>query len=427
MYTRKDIEPLRDRAHLSIATVHGDEMQYIQKAFDQNWVTTAGENINEVERIVSEKIGVNNAVGLSAGTASLHLCIKLAAEKVYGHTVAGRGCLEGKRVFASDMTFAATVFPATYEGANLTLIDSERDTWNMDPRALKKAFELYPDTKIVIVANLYGTPAKLDEIKAICDANGAVMIEDAAESLGASYKGKQTGSFGTYNAISFNGNKIITGSCGGMLLADDTTAAHHARKWSTQARENAFWYQHEEVGFNYRMSNITAGIVRAQLAHLEEHIAQKKAVYMRYKEGFKDLPVTMNPYMEDIMEPNFWLSCLLINEDAMCKQVRGEQDVCYVPEHGKSCPTEILEVIASINAEGRPIWKPMSMQPIFRMNDFVTAEGYGRGLSNAYINEKKVDVVGKDIFQRGLCLPSMNMMTVEQQERVIAVVKRCFE
>ena len=427
MYIRKDVEKLAERAHLAIATVHGDEMQYIQKAFDTNWVTTAGENINELEKLAAEKVGVKCAAGLSAGTAALHLCMKLAAEKAFGHTPAGQGCFAGKRVFASDTTFAATVFPAMYEGANLTLIDSERDTWNMDPKALKKAFELYPDTRIVIVANLYGTPAKLDEIRAICDEYGAVMIEDAAESLGATYKGRETGSFGEYNAISFNGNKIITGSCGGMLLTDDLHAANKARKWSTQARENAFWYQHEEIGYNYRMSNLTAGVVRAQFGHLEEHIAQKKAVYMRYKEGFRDLPVTMNPYMENIMEPNFWLSCLLIDREAMCKQVRGEQDVCYIPEHGKSCPTEILEAIASINAEGRPIWKPMSMQPVFRMNDFVTAEGYGRGLSNAYIEEKKVDVVGKDLFERGLCLPSGNMMTEEQQDRIIEVVKRCFE
>lgn len=426
MYKNRDIKPLENRAHLAIATVHGDEMQYVQQAFDENWVTTAGPNITAVEQMLAEKLGVQNAVGLSAGTAAIHLAFKLAAEKVYGPAHAGTGCLAGKRVFASDMTFAATVFPAIYEGANLTLIDSERDTWNMDPKALQKAFELYPETKIVIVANLYGTPAKLDEIRTICDAHGAVLIEDAAESFTATYKGRQTGTFGDLGIVSFNGNKLITGSCGGALLTNDVHIAHKARKWSTQSREDAPWYQHEEVGYNYRMSNITAGIIRAQLGHVDEHRTQKKAVYMRYKEAFKDLPVSMNPYTDD-MEPNFWLSCLLINEEAMCKQVRGEQDVTFNPESGKTCPTEILEALASINAEGRPIWKPMSMQPLFRMNDFVTAEGYGRGLSNAYISEKKVDVVGKDVFQRGLCLPSANTMTKEQQDRVIEVVKRCFE
>lgn len=324
------------------------------------------------------------------------------------------------------MTFDATVNPVVYEGGVPVFIDTEYNTWNMDPVALEKAFELYPEVKVVVVAHLYGTPCKIDEIKAICDKHGAIIVEDAAESLGATYKGVQTGTFGAYNCISFNGNKIITGSSGGMLLTDSLEAANKARKWSTQSRENAPWYQHEELGYNYRMSNVIAGVVRGQIPYLEEHIAQKKAIYMRYKEGFKGLPVSMNPYDEENSEPNFWLSCLIIDEDAMCKQVRGEQDYCYNTEPGKSCPQEILDKLAEINAEGRPIWKPMHMQPIYRMNGFVTRDGNGRARTNAYIAGEAQDV-GMDIFNRGVCLPSDNKMTPEQQDRIIEVIKHCFD
>ena len=285
----------------------------------------------------------------------------------------------------------------------------------------------------MVVAHLYGTPGKIDEIKSICDKHGAILIEDAAESLGASYKGKETGNFGDYNVISFNGNKIITGSSGGMLLTNDKEAAEKVRKWSTQARENAPWYQHEEQGYNYRMSNVIAGVVRGQFPYLEEHIAQKKAIYERYKEGFKDLPVKMNPFDKENSVPNYWLSCMIIDEEAMCKQVRGESEVAYIPEEGKSCPTEILETLAKYNAEGRPIWKPMHMQPIYRMHGFVTREGNGRCKTNAYIvggtlgkDGKPLDV-GMDIFQRGLCLPSDNKMTVEEQDKVIEIIRSCFE
>ena len=409
-----DIEPFPSRVWLSSPTMHGEEMQYMKEAFETNWMSTVGENINEVERQICEKIHCGHAVALSAGTAALHLAVKLAGVK------------PGDKVFCSDMTFSASVNPVVYEGGVPVFIDTERDTWNMDPEALKKAFELYPDVKTVLVAHLYGTPGKMDEIKMICEQYGAVLIEDAAESLGASYKGRQTGTFGKYSCISFNGNKIITGSTGGMLLTDDLEAANKARKWSTQSRENAPWYQHEELGYNYRMSNVVAGVVRGQIPYLEEHIAQKKAVYMRYKKGFQDLPVTMNPYDEENSEPNFWLSCLLINPEAMCRQVRGEQDVLYISERGKSCPTEILETLAKYNAEGRPIWKPMHMQPIYRMNPFITVEGNGRGRSNAYIDGSGIDV-GADIFNRGLCLPSDNKMEEWQQKQVIETIKRCFE
>lgn len=411
----KDFERFEKKVYLSSPTMHGEELKYVTEAYETNWMSTVGANINEVERIVCEKIGCKYAVALSCGTSALHLAVKLAGVK------------PGDKVFCTDMTFCATLNPVLYEGAEPVFIDSERDTWNMDPVALEKAFELYPDAKVVVMANLYGVPAKLDELCAICEKHGAVLIEDAAESMGATYKGRQTGTFGTYNAISFNGNKIITGSSGGMLLTDDLEAANKARKWSTQAREDAPWYQHEEVGYNYRMSNVIAGVVRGQLPHLEEHIAQKKAIYMRYKEAFKDLPVTMNPYDEENTEPNFWLSCLLINEEAMCKQVRSDNEALYIKEAGKSCPTEILEAIEAINAEGRPIWKPMHMQPMYRMHGFVTADGNGRGRTNAYIDEGTAVDVGENIFHRGLCLPSDNKMTVEQQDKIIEVVRNCFE
>ena len=324
------------------------------------------------------------------------------------------------------MTFSATVNPVVYEGGIPVFIDTEYETWNMDPKALEKAFEIYPEVKVVVLVHLYGTPGKIDEIKDICKKHNAVLIEDAAESLGASYKGNQTGTFGNYSIISFNGNKIITGSSGGMLLTDDLGAANKVRKWSTQARENAPWYQHEELGYNYRMSNVIAGVVRGQIPYLEEHIAKKKAIYERYKKGFKDLPVRMNPYDKENSEPNFWLSCMIIDENAMCRQVRGENESLYISAPGKSCPTEILETLASYNAEGRPIWKPMHMQPIYRTNPFITVEGNGRAKTNAYIAGKSIDI-GADIFNRGLCLPSDNKMTEKEQNQIIEIIRSCFE
>ena len=412
--------PFEKKVWLSSPTMHGPELAYVTEAYETNWMSTVGANINEVERITCEKVGCGYAVALSAGTAALHMAVKLA------------GVRPGDKVFCSDMTFDATVNPVVYEGGVPVFIDTEYDTWNMDPVALEKAFDLYPEVKVVVVAHLYGTPGKIDEIKAVCKKHHATLIEDAAESLGASYKGKQTGSFGDYNIISFNGNKIITGSAGGMLLTDEEEAAKKVRKWSTQAREDAPWYQHEELGYNYRMSNVIAGVVRGQYQFLEEHIAQKKAIYERYKNGLKDLPVEMNPMNLVDSEPNYWLSCMIIDPAAMCKQVRGEQEVLFVPEEGKSCPTEILELLAKNNAEGRPIWKPMHMQPIYRMHGCVTREGNGRAKTNAYISggTKGADGnpldVGMDIFHRGLCLPSDNKMTKEQQDRIIEMVKSCF-
>lgn len=378
---KMELKAFDNKLWLASPTMHGEEQKYVQEAFDTNWVSTVGANINQLEKGICEYVGCKYAVALSAGTAALHMAVKLTGVK------------PGDRVFCSDMTFAATVNPVTYEKAIPVFIDEEYDTWNMDPVALERAFEKYPDVKVVIVANLYGTPAKMDEICAICDKYGAILIEDAAESLGATYKGVQTGTFGTYNAISFNGNKIITTSGGGMLLTDDKEAADKVRKWSTQSRESFPWYQHEEIGYNYRMSNILAGIGRGQLLHLEEHIALKKAIYERYKEGLKDLPVTMNPYL-DCMEPNFWLSCMLID------------DGCQVT------PEDIRVKLEEYNAEGRPIWKPMHMQPIFEGCDFVAAED---GMD-----------VGADIFTRGFCLPSDIKMTEEQQDMVIEIIRSCF-
>ena len=400
---------MNKRIYLSSPTMHGEEIKYITEAYETNWMSTVGENINEVERLCAEKIGCKYAVALSSGTTALHLAVKLAGVK------------PGDKVFCTDMTFAATLNPVVYEGGVPVFIDTEYDTWNMDPAALRRAFELYPDVKVIVIANLYGTPAKYDEILAIAKEHGAVVVEDAAESFGATYKGVETGRFGSYNIISFNGNKIITGSSGGMLLTDDKSAADKARKWSTQSRENAPWYQHEEIGYNYRMSNVIAGVVRGQMPHLEEHIAAKKAIYMRYKEALKALPVSMNPYDEETMEPNFWLSCLIINPEAMCKQVRTDTEASYVKEPGKSCPTEILEKLAQKNAEGRPIWKPMHMQPIYSKNPFITKDGDGRCTACTTTD------VGADIFARGLCLPSDNKMTEDEQNMIINVIKSCFE
>ncbi len=418
---KKEFTKFENKVLLSSPTMHGPELEYVKEAYETNWMSTVGANINESEKEMAAIVGTKYAVALSAGTAALHLAMKLAGVK------------PGDKVFCSDMTFDATVNPVKYEGGIPIFIDTEYDTWNMDPVALEKAFEIYPDVKVVVVAHLYGTPGKIDEIKAICDKHGAVIVEDAAESLGASYKGVQTGSFGKVGIASMNGNKIITGSSGGFLLTNSKEDADKVRKWSTQSRENAPWYQHEELGYNYRMSNVIAGVVRGQLPYLEEHIAQKKAIFERYQEGFKGLPVSMNPMDLENSVPNYWLSCMIIDPDAMCKQVRGESEALYVSEEGKSCPTEILEELAKYNAEGRPIWKPMHMQPIYRMNGFVTREGDGRAKTNAYIaggavgaDGKPLDV-GMDIFHRGLCLPSDNKMTPEQQDKIIEIIRACFE
>ena len=421
------IKAFEKKVWLSSPTMHGEELAFMKEAFESNWMSTVGKNINELERLVAERIGCQYAVALSTGTAALHLATKLAGEKLYGQARPNEGSLTGKKVFCSDLTFDASVNPVAYEDGEAVFIDTEQDTWNMDPIALEKAFTIYPDVKIIVLAHLYGTPGKMDEILEIAKKHGALIVEDAAESFGARYKGKETGAFGNYNAISFNGNKIITGSSGGMFLTDSKEDADKVRKWSTQSREDAPWYQHEEIGYNYRMSNVIAGVVRGQMPYLDEHIAKKREIYQRYKEGLKDLPITMNPYDEKNSEPNFWLSCLLIDKDAMSPIVRGEREYLYQSQNGKSNPQEIMEMLTRVNAESRPIWKPMHIQPIYRMNAFVTRQGNGRSRTNAYIDEGEIIDIGADIFQRGLCLPSDNKMTEEEQGRVIEVVKRAFQ
>lgn len=426
MFKGTNIKPFESKVWLASPTMHGEEMKYVTEAYETNWMSTVGANINELEKIAAEQAGVKYAVALSCCTAALHLCVKLAGERLYGKPAISHGALENRKVFCSDMTFDATLNPVVYEGGIPIFIDTERDSWNMDPVALEKAFEMYPEVKLVVCAELYGFSGNIRLIKEICEKHGALLIEDAAEAMGATWEGRPCGSFGDYAAISFNGNKIITGSSGGCLLTNNIEDANKARKWSTQARENAAWYQHEEVGYNYRMSNVIAGVVRGQYPYLEEHIAQKKAIYERYKEGLKGLPIQMNPFDEEKCEPNYWLSSLIIDQEAMCRQVRGETEALYVPEHGKTCPTEILEAISSINAEGRPIWKPMHMQPMYRMHEVVGREGTLRCRTNAYI-AGSVEDVGADIFQRGVCLPSDNKMTKEQQDKIIAVIIACFE
>lgn len=419
-----DFKPFEKKVYLASPTMHGEELKYMTEAYDTNWMSTVGTNINEVERLAAENAGVKYAVALSSCTAALHLCMKLAGEKLYGRPAIGHGALEGKRVFCSDMTFSATLNPVVYEGGIPVFIDTEEESWNMDPVSLEKAFEIYPDVKLVVSAELYGFTGRIDLIKQICEKHGALLVEDAAEAMGATLHGKPCGSFGDYAAISYNGNKIITGSSGGCLLTNDIEVANRARKWSTQARENAKWYQHEEVGYNYRMSNVIAGVIRGQYPHLKEHIAQKKAIYERYRDGLKDLPIKMNPIIED-SNPNYWLSALVIDKDYMCRQVRSDSEALYVKEKGKTCPTEILETIEKYNAEGRPIWKPMHMQPMYRMNEAIGREGSLRCRTNAYI-AGGVKSAGADIFERGCCLPSDNKMTDRQQNIIIEIIKSCF-
>ena len=412
------VRPFPAKIWLSSPTMHGDEARYIKEAYESNWMSTVGKNIDELETRLAGYVGTKHAVALSSGTAALHMAIRLAGVRLYGRPAGSAGALAGKHVFCSDLTFSASANPIAYENGEAVFIDAEPDTWNMYPEALGKAFDLYPDTRLVVLTQLYGTPGKLEEIRHICTEHGALVVEDAAESLGAKYLldsgWKETGAFGDCGCISFNGNKIITGSCGGAFLTDSREDAELVRKWSTQSREAAPWYQHEELGYNYRMSNVVAGVVRGQLPYLQEHIDQKRAIYERYREGFKDLPVQMNPYDTERSVPNCWLSCVLIDEDAMCPQVRDEFVAHYTPQHGKSCPTEILEGLAAIHAEGRPIWKPMHLQPRYCQNEFVAAGDSARSVS-------------EDLFRRGLCLPSDNKMTPEQQDVIIELIRRCFD
>lgn len=434
------IKPLSSRVHLSSPTPHKkEELAYIEECYKTGWLTTVGENIDELENMVSSYMSIGHsdnehkyAVALVNGTAAIHLAVKLAAEKVY-HSSTGittpdgkgtGGSLLGRRVFVSDMTFDASVNPIVYEGGEPVFIDSEYETWNMNPEALQKAFEIYPDTKIVIFVHLYGLSGKIEKIRWICREHGAVLIEDAAESLGACVyidnKEVPTGSMGDYGIISFNGNKIITGSSGGMLIVSDKYSYNKAKKWSTQSREAAPWYEHEELGYNYRISNVIAGVIRGQWNYIASHIEQKKAVFERYRSGLNDLPVTVHG------GGNYWLSTLLIDRDAMSSTVRDGRHAVYRIVSGKSCPTELFEALNAFNAEGRPIWKPMHLQPLFRNNDYITINGVRRGSSDAYIEYDVSREVTTDIFERGVCLPSDNKMRTDEQDVIIDVIHRCF-
>lgn len=372
------------RIFLSSPTMHDWEQKYIQEAFDTNWVAPLGPNVDAFEQELADYTGAAHAAALSAGTAAIHLALKLLDVQ------------EGDVIFAPTLTFSATCNPAAYEKAKLVFIDAEPDTWNMSPQALERAFAKYPTPKAVICVHLYGTPAKLSEIMAICKRHNVPMIEDAAESLSATYQGRQTGTFGTFGIYSFNGNKIITTSGGGMLVSEDEASIQKARFLATQARDPARHYQHSEIGYNYRMSNITAGIGRGQLKYLEEHKHKKQEIYKQYKEAFADLEViTMNPMNPD-GEANNWLSCMTIAENS------------------KITPDMVMDALAEHNAESRPIWKPMHLQPVFAGCEFFAHEEQNRPVS-------------EDIFKRGLCLPSDIKNTPEDMAMLIQTVRKCFE
>ena len=360
----------------------GYEKMYVKEAFDTNWIAPLGENVNKFEEELAEYVGTKNAAALSAGTAAIHMAFKALDVK------------KGDIVFCSDLTFSATANPITYQDATPVFIDSEKETWNMDPKALEKAFEKYPHPKAVIVVHLYGTPAKIEEIRKVCEKHEVPLVEDAAESLGATYKGKQTGTFGKYGIYSFNGNKIITTSGGGMLISEDEERIAKVRFWATQAREKARHYEHKEIGYNYRMSNIVAGIGRGQLKVLDLRIKQKIEIYNRYKEAFKDMAdIKMQPIPENTM-PNHWLSVITIKKDSKVK------------------PLDIMVALEKENIESRPVWKPMHMQPVFEKCDFIKVAD---------------EPVSKELFETGICLPSDTKMTKEEQDKIVNIIKNLWK
>ncbi len=390
----------KKRIYLSCPTMHGEEQEYVKEAFDTNWVAPLGPNVNAFEKEVAEYVGIPYASALSSGTAAIHLALRLLDVKA------------GDIVFSTDLTFAATCNPITYEKAVPVFIDSEADTWNMSPEALKKAFEKYPNPKAVVIAHLYGTVARMDEIMAICKEHNVPVIEDAAEAMGSTYKGKQAGTFGDIGIFSFNGNKIITTSGGGMLVSKNEEDTKKATLLATQARDAAPHYQHSVIGYNYRMSNVVAGIGRGQLLHLDEHIALKRAIYEQYKEAFADIPqIEMNPLNPD-GEANNWLSCMTIAEG------------CDVT------PNQIMDALAAENIESRPIWKPMHLQPVYADCAFFTKDGLYTAHKDCSVGvgENKQPVgVGEDIFNRGLCLPSDIKNTPEDMARIIEIVSSQFK
>lgn len=360
----------------------GYEQEYVKEAFDTNWIAPLGANVNNFEKELAEYVGVGHAAALSSGTAAIHMGL---------HAL---GVQKGDIVFCQALTFSASANPIVYEEATPVFIDSEYETWNMNPKALEKAFEKYTP-KAVIVVHLYGIPAKMDEIMKICQKHNVPILEDAAESLGATINGKQTGTFGKFGAFSFNGNKIITTSGGGMLVSDDEERIAKVRFWATQSREKFRYYEHKEIGYNYRLSNISAGIGRGQLKVLDERIAEKTNIHNTYKEGFKSIKeIQMQPYMQN-SKPNFWLSAIIVDKDS------------------KVTPLQIIEALEKENIESRPIWKPMQLQPVFADRDFITLNENGS--------------VSEDIFSRGVCLPSDTKMTREEQAKVIEIIKGLFD
>ena len=362
-------------------SAEGYELEYIHDAFHKNWIAPLGENVSEFEKAMGSYMGAGYPVALSAGTAALHLSMILAGIKA------------GDKVFCQSLTFSASANPVTYVGAEPVFIDSDRETWNMDPAALERAFEIHGKPAAVVVVHLYGTPARMDEIVEICAKHDVPLIEDAAEALGSEYHGKKCGTFGKFGILSFNGNKIITTSGGGMLLCEAEADAKHALKLATQAREPFPWYQHEEIGYNYRMSNIVAGIGRGQMKVLDLRIAQKRAIYERYAANLADLPLVFQPEM-DGTKSNRWLTSILLEPG------------CGVT------PMQLLDALNAENIEGRPLWKPMHAQPVFQDCAYVTAGGKS---------------VSDDLFERGVCLPSDTKMTMEDVDRVCNVIRKVFE
>ena len=362
----------------------GYEQQFIKEAFDTNWIAPLGENVNKFEEEIANYVGVKTGAALSAGSAAIHLGLKALNVK------------QGDIVFCSSLTFSATCNPIIYQNATPVFIDSEYETWNMDPLALEKAFEKYPNPKAVIVVHLYGTPAKMDERIKICKKHNVPLIEDAAESLGSIYNGQQTGTFGEYGVFSFNGNKIITTSGGGMLVSNNEDGIKKVRFWATQSKEPVRHYEHKEIGYNYRMSNICAGIGRGQLKVLDKRIEKKTEIYNKYKNELEKVKeIKMQPIPKNT-KPNHWLSVMTIDKDSKVK------------------PLNIMETLEKENIDSRPVWKPMHLQPVFKEYDFITAKNDGTSVS-------------EDLFNRGVCLPSDTKMTEEEQERVIDIIKKCFE
>jgi len=351
----------------------GYEMEYVKEAFDTNWIAPLGENVNGFERELADKVGSKAAAALTSGTAAIHLALRAA------------GVGEGDIVFCPTLTFSATANPIIYQNAVPVFIDSDYETRNMCPKALEEAFEKYPEVKAVIVVHLYGLSADMDKIMEVCKKHNVAVIEDAAESLGTYYKGKHTGTFGDYGIVSFNGNKIITTSGGGMLVSDNEERIAKARFWATQSRDAARHYQHSELGFNYRMSNVVAGIGRGQLKVLDQRVEKKRYIYEFYKRELGGLDGVQFMPRNEWDEPNYWLSSMTLT--------------------GKVRPIDIFEALEAENIESRPVWKPMHMQPFFEKYDFVGTD------------------VSEKLFENGVCLPSDTKMTEENLERIIKIIK----